>query len=81
MEVKGNHPLVEILAKNLFSIETVPPREQRKMVNRAIKAAVAWAKNNKAVEREQAKCICSEKGVPVKCHIHGFTGTLKPPVS
>lgn len=40
--VKGNHPLAEILAKKLFGIETVPAAEQRRMVNRAIKAAVKY---------------------------------------
>ena len=42
MKVKGNHPLAELLAKKLSGIETVKPKEQSKMVNRAIKAAVAW---------------------------------------
>lgn len=41
-EVKGNHPLAEIIAKKLFSIESVPAAEQRKMVNRACKAAVEY---------------------------------------
>jgi TolA-binding protein len=42
MTVKGNHPLAEVIAKKLFGIESVPPEEQRKMVNRAAKAAVEW---------------------------------------
>lgn len=41
--VKPNHPLAEILARKLFGIEGAPQKEQTKMVNRAIKAAVAWA--------------------------------------
>ncbi len=41
MEVK-THPLAEILAKKLFGITTVPKKEQQKMVNRAIKAAVKY---------------------------------------
>lgn len=41
--VKPNHPLAEILAKKLFGIEIAPKKEQTKMVNRAIKAAVEWA--------------------------------------
>ncbi len=42
MKVKPNHPLRELLGKLLFSIETVPATEQRKMVNRACKEAVHW---------------------------------------
>lgn len=42
MEVKGNHPLAEIIAKKLFSIESVPKEEQKKMVRRAIKEAVKY---------------------------------------
>lgn len=42
MKVKGNHPLAEILGKKLFGIESVPPAEQRKMVARAIKAALSY---------------------------------------
>jgi len=42
MTVKGNHPLAEIIARKLFCIESVPVAEQGKMVNRAIKAAVAY---------------------------------------
>ncbi|MCP3921694.1 MAG: hypothetical protein GY714_03825 [Desulfobacterales bacterium] len=36
------HPLAEILSKKLFGIETVPVKEQKRMVNRAIKAAVEY---------------------------------------
>ncbi len=42
MEVKGNCPLSEIIAKKLFGISTVPKVEQEKMVSRACKAAEAW---------------------------------------
>ena len=82
MEVKGNHPLAEILAQNLFSIETVPPKEQRKMVNRAIKAAVTWVKNNKAVE--QAKSKFSEESVVAIdtkadcCKRYEYRGKISP---
>jgi len=51
MEVKGNHPLGELLAKKLFSIETVPPKEQKRMVRRAIKAAVGWAEKSAPAEK------------------------------
>jgi hypothetical protein len=44
MNVPPNHPLAEILAKKLFGIEVCPVGEQKKMVHRAIKAAVLWAK-------------------------------------
>lgn len=42
MEVKGNHPLAEVIACKLFSITTVPKQEAERMVNRACKAAVEW---------------------------------------
>ena len=42
MTVKGNHPLAEIIARKLIGIESVPSAEQRKMVNRAVKAAVEY---------------------------------------
>ena len=42
-EVKGNHPLAEIIAKKLFGIESDwPAAEKRRMVNRACKAAVEY---------------------------------------
>ena len=44
MRVKPHHPLQELLAQLLFGIETVPPKEQRKMVNKACKEAVKWHK-------------------------------------
>ena len=57
MNVKGNHPLAEILACKLFSIETVPAKEQAKMVRRAIKAAVEfYEKNNKALKIDAKSC-------------------------
>ena len=36
------HPLAEIIAKKLFSIESVPPEEARRMVGMAIKAAITY---------------------------------------
>lgn len=36
------HPLAEIIAKKLFNIESVPPAEAKRMVGRAIKAAVEY---------------------------------------
>ena len=46
MKVKGNHPLAEIIGKKLFGIETVPKDEIRRMVQRAIKAAVEFYEHN-----------------------------------
>lgn len=40
--VVKTRPLVEILASKLFGIESVPPAEARRMVKRAIKAAVEY---------------------------------------
>jgi len=42
MNVKGNHPLAEIIAKKLFGITGVPKEEAEKMVNRACKEAVMF---------------------------------------
>ena len=42
MKVEKPHPLADLLARKLFGIEGVPPKEQSKMVHRAIKAAVNW---------------------------------------
>ena len=42
MPTVKTHPLMEIIAKNLFSIETCPPKEQRRMVRRAAKNAAAY---------------------------------------
>jgi len=41
------HPLAEIILKKLFGFETVPKKEQRRMVIRVVKAAVEWHENNK----------------------------------
>ena len=55
MTVKGNHPLAEIIARKLFSIETVPTTEQKKMVSRAVKSAVEYheAEINKLKEQNK----------------------------
>ena len=65
MTVKGNHPLAEILAKKLFSIETVPVAEQRRMVNRAINAGVEYhkAEIKKFAEFERIDKIRIEEGL------------------
>lgn len=42
MHVTPHHELQELLAGLLFSIETVPAKEQRRAVNRACKEAVKW---------------------------------------
>ena len=42
MQVKGNHPLAEIIAKKLFGINVVPPQERDKMVQAAVHAAVDY---------------------------------------
>lgn len=44
MNVPPHHPLQELLAKLLFSIETVPPKEQKRMVSRACNKAAEWHK-------------------------------------
>lgn len=52
MEVKGNHPLAEVIAKCLLGIESVPAKEQRRMVNRACKEAVKWYKDQTPPKEE-----------------------------
>ena len=47
MQVNGNHPLAEVIAKKLFGITTVQKDEQERMINRACKAAVEWYENNR----------------------------------
>lgn len=42
LRVKPHHPLQELLAQLLFSIETVPAVEQQRMVNRTCREAVKW---------------------------------------
>ncbi len=58
MRVK-THPLMEILAKKLFSIERVPEKEQLKMKNRAIKAAVKWHEEDKKEVLNKIKIIAN----------------------
>jgi len=65
MTVKGNHPLAEILAKKLFSLESVPIKEQHRMLNRAIKAGVEYhkAEIKKFTEFEHIDKIRIEEGL------------------
>lgn len=42
MQVKGNHPLAEIIVKKLFGIQTVPIKYMEKMINSACKEAVNY---------------------------------------
>ena len=44
MKVKPHHPLMELLAKLLFGIETVNAPERRRMANRACREATKWHK-------------------------------------
>ncbi len=73
MHVKSHHPLMELLAKLLFSIETVPAKEQRRMANRACREAVKWHESQ--VEQMQLwikdmeKAIRMEDGVCPECDV------------
>ena len=60
MNVEGNHPLAEIIACKLFSIETCPASEQRKMVNRAVKEAVEYHTDALASARKEEAIACAE---------------------
>jgi hypothetical protein len=42
MTVKGNHPLMEIIACKMSGIESVPIKQMGGVVNRAAKAAVKY---------------------------------------
>ncbi len=56
--VPPNHPLMELLAQLLFSIETVPAKEQRRMANRACREAVRWYEAELAnrLQTERTRC-------------------------
>lgn len=72
MRVKSHHPLQELLAQLLFSIETVPPKEQRRMVNRACREAVKWHKVQiKDMQRwinDMERDIQAANGICPECH-------------
>ena len=56
ISVQPQHPLVELLAKRLFGITTVPEPEQRRMVHRACKAAAEYHDSEiKRLRAENAK--------------------------
>ena len=42
MQVKTQHPLSELIAQILFNIESVPEKEQRRMVQKACSSAERW---------------------------------------
>ena len=42
MTVKGTHPFGEALARKLFGIENVPPKEAQKVVHRAAQFALNY---------------------------------------
>ncbi len=72
MKVKSHHPLMELLARLLFSIETVPSKEQKRMVNRACQEAVRWHKE-RTDELESwicglAKCWLGQEDVCPECN-------------
>ena len=46
INVSAPHPLAELLARKLSGIETVPKKEQSRIVHVAIKAAVKWHEEN-----------------------------------
>jgi hypothetical protein len=58
MDTPGHHPLAELLARKLSGIESVPPKEQTRMVNRAIRAAVQW------YEADTAQTSCPDRARP-----------------
>jgi len=69
MRVKPHHPLQELLAKLLFSIETVPPKEQKRMVNRACREAVEWHKAVTDGKCPECGCWVSPVGHAEDCDL------------
>ena len=59
MHIKFHHPLQELLAKLLHGIETVPPKEQKRMLNRACREVVKW--DTKQVRQMKSWIIDMEK--------------------
>lgn len=73
MIVKGNHPLVEILARKLSGIEGVPPEYQRKMVSTAIKEAIKYHEEQLKDYKECRSC----QGTPcnnAECRLFSLGG-------
>ena len=58
LNVKGNHPLAEIIAKCLFGIEQVPKKYMGRMVNRACKKAVEYHKKEIKKLTTRRSCSC-----------------------
>ena len=61
MTVKGNHPLAETIAKELFGIETVPIEGVRRMVNKAARDAVAYHTAALTEYAEAQRKACAEE--------------------
>lgn len=61
------HPLGEIIAKKLFSIETVPMKEQTKMVHRACKAAMEYHDQAMKELREKTILECANIALQHEC--------------
>ena len=66
----NTHPLMELVAQNLFSIETVPPAEARKMVRRAAKAAMEW--HEKEVEKMRDALKIHNKFNPIRNDLDAY---------
>lgn len=54
------HPLIEVIAKKLLGIESVPLAEQQKMVSQACKAAVEW--HDKETSHHMPVSLTAENG-------------------
>ena len=60
LHVQPHHPLQELLAQLLSGIETVPAKEQRRMVNRVCKEAIIWHENHVSKMKSLLNRIASE---------------------
>jgi len=56
MTVQPHHPLAELIAVKLHGIESVPVEEQRKMKNRAIRAAVEYYQSHNIASPKSIIC-------------------------
>lgn len=67
MNVKGNHPLAEIIAKKLFGIENTPKEYMQRMVNNACKAAVEFYEQSHATQSVEKEKKVREILVDIEC--------------
>ena len=72
ISVHPHHPLQELIAKLLFGIETVSPKEQRRMVGHVCRQATIWHEEQinqmKSWIKDMERDIRFESGVCPECN-------------